>query len=67
MENSREALFQRDIIEAITAYAWEVGIACGYNHKVHESIDASELELMYYRLARCVVIHTAPDSYKKRQ
>lgn len=27
MANSREALFQRDIIEAITAYAWEVGIA----------------------------------------
>lgn len=34
MANSREALSQRDIIEAITAYAWEVGIAAGYDLKV---------------------------------
>lgn len=34
MANNREALFQRDIIEAITAYAWEVGIAAGYDLKV---------------------------------
>ncbi|WP_199283860.1 hypothetical protein [Halomonas sp. A40-4] len=34
MANTREALFQRDIIEAITAYVWEVGIAVGYDLKV---------------------------------
>lgn len=34
MANSREALLQRDIIEVITAYAREVGIAAGYDLKV---------------------------------
>ncbi|NQX97096.1 MAG: hypothetical protein HRT73_04335 [Flavobacteriales bacterium] len=34
MANDRVAQFQRDIIEAITAYAWEVRIAAGYDLKV---------------------------------
>lgn len=49
MANSREAPFQLDIIEAIRAYGWEVGIAGGCEHTGEE---VSELELPHYRLIK---------------
>lgn len=50
MANSKEAQFKRDIIEAITAYGWEVGIAGGCELTGEE---VSELELPNYRLIKC--------------
>lgn len=49
MANSGEALFQRDIIEAITAYGWEVGIAGGCEHTGEE---VSERDLTHYQLTK---------------
>ncbi|WP_088743480.1 hypothetical protein [Cobetia sp. QF-1] len=49
MANSNEAQFKRDIIEAITAYDWEVGIA-GDCELAGEEV--SELELPNYRLTK---------------
>ncbi|GEN26087.1 hypothetical protein HCU01_40360 [Halomonas cupida] len=49
MANSGEALFQRDIIEAIRAYGWEVGIAGGCEHTGEE---VSERDLTHYYLTK---------------
>ncbi|WFM70501.1 hypothetical protein [Halomonas sp. CKK8] len=49
MANSREALFQRDIIEAMTTHGWMAGTAGGYGRKGEY---VSELELTHYRLTK---------------
>lgn len=49
MANSREAQFQWDFIEAMTAYGCKAGTAGGCDHKGEE---ASELDLTYYHLIK---------------
>ncbi|MBF7054127.1 hypothetical protein IOC61_12515 [Halomonas sp. KAO] len=49
MANSREAQFKRDIIEAIAAYGWEVGIAGGCELTGEYF---SELQLPHHRLTK---------------
>ncbi|CAO1661947.1 hypothetical protein [Salinicola sp. NYA28a] len=49
MANSREAQFQRDIIEAMTTRGWRAGTAGGYDRKGRY---VSELELTHYRLTK---------------